>query len=158
MEKQWKAVPGHDGYLVSDRGDVLSKWAKRELRPEVTPNGYLRFTLGSRQRRFLAHRLVLLAFVGPSELECNHKNGDKADNRLENLEYCTTEENNQHCCRVLKKRVGEKHANARFSDAQVAEMRRLWESGMKQIHIAPLFGTRQGVISNILRGWSRATS
>jgi hypothetical protein len=155
MTKQWKSVPGHEDYLVSDQGNVFSKRAKRELRPDPTPSGYLRFTLGLRGR-FMAHRLVLLAFVGPSELVCNHKNGIKNDNRLENLEYCTTDYNNQHCCRVLKLRVGERHANARFSDADVAEMHRLWAEGVKQTHIAQRFKTRQGVVSNILSGRSRA--
>jgi hypothetical protein len=54
-------------------------------------------------------------------------------------------------------RVGENHWNARFTNADVAEIHRLWASGVKQIDIAPMFNTRQGVISNILRGFSRAS-
>ena len=45
--------------------------------------------VGTRRGRRLVHRIVMEAFLGPSNLEVNHKNGLKTDNRLGNLEYCT---------------------------------------------------------------------
>lgn len=43
---------------------------------------------------FMVHRLVLSAFLGPSDLVADHINGDRFDNRLSNLRYCTRKENN----------------------------------------------------------------
>lgn len=156
MSKVWKSIPQHPSYKVSSDGEVYSDHSKRLLKPDSTAGGYLRVKLGSTSARFSVHRLVLLAFVGPSNLECNHKNGLITDNRLENLEYCTKEENNRHCCRVLRKRIGTKHVHARFSTADIENIRSLWASGTKQVEIAKLFSTRQGVISNILSLRSRA--
>jgi HNH endonuclease len=64
------------------------------LQPRVDEDGYCRVNLsrGSRAKftRYV-HRLVMAAFVGP--LEVDHRNGDKTDNRLKNLEWVSGDEN-----------------------------------------------------------------
>ena len=152
---EWRDIPGHRKYQVSSDGQVFSKRVHRVLALEKVRGGYLRVALGFMGNRHLVHRLVLLAFVGPSELECNHKNGIRSDNRIENLEYCTRQENNLHCCRVLKSRIGENHHNARFSSSDIETIRSLWKNGTKQTEIAKLFNARQGTINNIISGRSR---
>jgi hypothetical protein len=94
-------IPGYARYLIDDQGVVVSthkgKW--KVLKPFVQQgSGYLRVDLCASGKVFKlsVHRLVLLAFVGHSSLEVNHKNGVKTDNRLENLEYCTSKENTAH--------------------------------------------------------------
>jgi hypothetical protein len=106
----WKSIPGYEGlYSVSNMGRIKSHEridpAGRCLpesikKPSTHRTGYLNIDLfknGRRTRRIYGiHRLVLLAFVGQSKLKCNHKNCNKADNRLENLEYVTQKENIRH--------------------------------------------------------------
>lgn len=60
--------------------------------------GYVKIDLN--HHLFAVHRLVCKCFFGDSNLEVNHINGDKTDNRLENLEYCTRSENQKHAFTV----------------------------------------------------------
>lgn len=114
MDEIWKAIPGYEGYYEASnlgrirsvaRRYVNSRGAERRvveriLSPCTTRNGYCLVTLFREKRRCyqLVHRLVATTFVpnpdGRSEV--NHKNGDKADNCVNNLEWCTTSENLKH--------------------------------------------------------------
>lgn len=104
----WKDIPGFEGYYqVSNLGRIKSfKQFKQGkiLKPIKGNCGYLQITLdrnlGLNKR---VHRLVLESFLGKSENLINHINGDKLDNRLINLEYCTSVENMRHWATVVKK-------------------------------------------------------
>src|SRR5258708_9373020 len=84
----------------------------------------------------MIHRLVIEAFEGkiPQKIEVNHKNGNKIDNRLVNLEQMTRSENMLHRVRVLgiKPQVsrGEDSGNAVLTEKQVIEIRRLYENDL----------------------------
>ena len=128
---EWRDIPGYEGlYQVSSDGQVkrLGGSAKckqdRTLKRGYNNGGYPQVALskGGRPQTKLVHNLVALAFLGqPSGLWCNHKNGIKTDNRVENLEYVTPGENNQHAYDTgLRKKVyGEKHWTRILSDADV---------------------------------------
>jgi len=90
----WKPI-GDRGHQISDLGQV--RGLNRLLTPTHGSGGYLRVNLTPRGMQYV-HRLVLEAFVGavPPGRQVNHKNGDKADNRLVNLECVTPGQNNQH--------------------------------------------------------------
>lgn len=110
--ENWKAIPGFEGrYEVSDCGRVRSvphavsirHGAERTtqehiLKPQQARNGYLLVSLGRRHKHMLIHRLVALAFVpNPEGLdEVNHKNLNKTDNRVSNLEWVSKHENMDH--------------------------------------------------------------
>ena len=101
--EEWRPIPGHPMYEVSDQGNVRS-WHRpsggqpRVLSPVTTPTGYrvARLMTPDRRAPVFVHRLVLLAFVGPvpeGKPITRHLNGVKTDNRLENLRYGTHSEN-----------------------------------------------------------------
>lgn len=103
-------------YDVSSAGRVRS-WIKvgagggalsrpRLLALQTVTGGYLQVYLYNKGRLqgFKVHRLVLRAFAGAPRpgAEGNHKNGNKRDNALRNLEWCTRSDNLKHSFRVLK--------------------------------------------------------
>lgn len=95
---QWLSIPGYDGYMVSDTGDVMSfkrSHSGRLLKPIAATGGYLVVKLGNSNNPQRIHRLVLEAFVGPCPegMEACHNNGDPADNCLENLRWDTKSAN-----------------------------------------------------------------
>lgn len=110
----WKSIDGYEKlYEVSDLGRVRScdKIIKRETqgnfhkdgkirKPHITPKGYARISLSKdgQQRHYFIHTLVAKAFIPNVEdkTQINHKNGNKLDNRVNNLEWVTPSENLLH--------------------------------------------------------------
>lgn len=102
----WKDIKGYEElYQVSNLGRIKRKKHKRYdrnqmmnekiIKPAINRFGYLRITLckNSKHKCYSVHRLVIENFVGESELQVDHKDGNKLNNRLDNLEYVTSKEN-----------------------------------------------------------------
>ena len=102
----WKTINGYDDYQVSDEGEVRSlKFGKTIIRkPSTNMQGYFRVSLwqNGEEKHYKVHRLVLCAFVGPcpAGMEANHLDGDKSNNRLENLEWIPRSWNCAHAYRI----------------------------------------------------------
>lgn len=87
-------------YIIYENGSVYSKRKQDFLQPLTDSKGYkyidIRYT-NSILKCPKIHQLVMFAFVGYQEnMQVNHKDGNKANNQLSNLEYVTNEENRIH--------------------------------------------------------------
>ena len=125
----WKDIPGYEGlYQASNLGRIKSFKREVEKILKASPNtkGYLQLSLwkDNKKQIFRAHRLILLTFVGYNALECNHKDGNKFNNRIDNLEYCTSEYNLEHKVKNGLLGRGNKIPHNKLSIKQVIEIKR----------------------------------
>jgi hypothetical protein len=168
--ERWLPVVGwEDIYEVSDRGRVrrcgahnVGRWPPGRITTgTANAQGYRRAMLQQGERRSTpaVHRLVLEAFIGPCPPghEVNHKNGNKADNRLVNLEYLTPPANSQHAVdtglRVYSK--GDAHHRTRYPDAVVDDWRRRYADGETATQIAAGAGLHRSRVWEIVTGHRR---
>lgn len=122
--EQWKQIDGWPNHEVSDQGRVRSKdmvlemncrWNKvirKKVRGKVLSlfrcGEYLGIRLAMGAKNIYVHHLVANAFLvrKPEHEHVNHKNGNKHDNRAENLEWCTARENMKHSYHSLGNKAG----------------------------------------------------
>lgn len=150
----WKPVAGHEGkYLVSNLGRVRSFHRRRErLLVLLEDGGYWKVML-SKTKRVRVHRLVLETFVGPcpDRMEACHNNGDRKDNRVENLRWDSRK--NNHADQVLHgtRRRGESHPNSFLTEEDVRNIRKLRSNGETLDDIGERFGVSSSQVSVIFR-------
>lgn len=111
MEEVWKDIPEYENsYQVSNLGRIKSlarktnqadkkRYTKEKiLKQQKNMHGYMEVTLRKNnvRKHYKVHRLVMVAFHGETKLIVNHIDCNKTNNNLENLEYCTYQENSNH--------------------------------------------------------------
>jgi len=163
----WKDIENYKGfYQVSDYGQIKrientsGTYIGRILKPQIYHNKYLYVTLckNTQKKKLLIHRLVLEAFVGfcPSGLECRHLDGNRQNNKLNNLKWGTRSENQydsiKHGTRFQPDNHGSKQWLAKLTDNKVKEIKHLLMSGVSQIQIAKQFHVCPTTISRIATG------
>lgn len=119
MEEEIRIIDGTDGrYGVSNLGNVYSFFKENRLlhQSKHPKTGYMtvNWIENGKHKRYTVHRLVAIMFLpNPDNLPCvNHKNEDKTDNRVENLEWCTYKYNSNYgTCRdkLSEQKIGDKN-------------------------------------------------
>lgn len=160
-KRVWKPVVGfEDVYEVSNDGLVKSLGGRRGAKPGrilkqgLMNSGYLKVCLrdskSGHYSQSSVHRLVAEAFIpNPSEKpQVNHINGDKKDNRVENLEWATASENIGHSYKCLGRGAPHNKGNRKLTDKQVVE---IFEASGSNAEIAAKYGISDVAVGLIKR-------
>ena len=150
IKEVWKAIPGLDGYEASNLGRVRSVKI-HILTPQrmwKVDRGETYMKLNIKNRKYLVHRLVAAAFMADLAGKLiHHKNNDKTDNRLSNLQAVTAEENTRFA--YADGRVGSHFKLNPFQRRKVMEG---YKAGKSPKELAAQFGVNAQSIRYILRG------
>ena len=158
-------VKGCEGlYAVSNDGQVWSHISNKWLKPSTTSNGYASVRLKGKTQN--VHRLIAEAFCNKSKGcdQVNHINGDKLDNRAENLEWVTMSQNHKHAFATGLRKPSDIQREAvrqtalkkrRFTINEIRYIRKMFNDfDFTQTAIAKFFKTSQSVIHRIVSGES----
>ncbi len=179
MQEEWRPVPGYEGAVEASGLGRLRSVARRVrgrgagtrpieaqiLRPSLNPSGYLVISVraaGGKATQKTVHRLVAKSFLPavPDDMQINHIDGDKQNNRISNLEVCTAAYNCQHRSSVLGLNRGSKNKGARLTEETAMLAVELIKSGVTQHEVARIIGVSRSTVSHVYYGitWKHVTA
>ncbi len=137
-----------DDYTITEEGRVFSPY--KEIKPAVASNGYLTFVAGSSGTVLLHKELAKRYIPNPyGKRTVNHKDGNKLNNSLSNLEWMTDSENNKHAFDILGRKPTRGRMYISDEEAQyILDMK----GKMRQVDLAILFGAPRSTIGSIHSG------
>lgn len=167
-------ISGYEGeYAVTDDGRVWSYEKSRTLKNggiRIFPAKFLKPSFRGNHghqyhfvelysKAFSVHRLVALTYLpNPKKYaQVNHKDGDRLNNNVSNLEWCNQKQNSQHAqaSNLFVQKYGEEHGGHKLSTLAVIAMRRKRSRGAKLVELSKEFRTSVSNVSYICRGETR---
>jgi len=174
MKEEWKDIKGYEGfYQISNFGrskrlykhTIAKNGVNMTFQEKILSNngldkdGYVLrvLTKDKKARTFKSHRLVAQAFIpNPDNLpEVNHINGIKNDNRVDNLEWSSSRNNQLHSIYILKNKVlkGEEIGNSKLTKDLVLEMRELKKNTkITYTEMSEMYGVNRATIHLAVTG------
>ena len=179
MQEEWKDIKDYEGfYQVSNKGRIKSVDREvkagfgstrivkgRIMKTDLSNSGYLRVCGCKENKKFKieVHRAVIEAFIPnpKNKPECNHKDGIKTNNHVDNLEWATRSENQRHAFDNGLKNIpkGSNHHNTSLTEDDVRDIKKHLKDGLTQQTIADFYGVHSSTISNIntKKNWAHVT-
>jgi hypothetical protein len=150
MSETWVSIPDWDQYEASTLGRIRRRFV---LRTRAQRRGYLEIKLSKdgKAKTKLVHRLVASAFLGVNnDKHVNHRDGDKTNNRPDNLEFVSEAENKKHAAALGLMQHSENRYNAKLKNVDVIKIRELALSGVSHAQLAARFGVSQPIVTRIV--------
>ena len=166
-EEEWKEVMGSNGdYLVSSQGKVKSMKFGRPymLNPSKNHKGYSQVSLSINKKSVViaVHKLVADTFLVKPEwymsggrISVNHKDGNRDNNDVSNLEFCTQQYNCHHARKVIFGNAVRPRVHGKISDETRREVRRLYSLGIGYGRIGRELGITKHAVRCVLKARSK---
>ena len=156
-----------DRYYIDDLGNLYTDYGEKKMANSLHNKGYIGNSLirkdGS-HKLYLRHRLVLQTFrpiENYEEMQVNHIDGIKSHNYVENLEWCTNQENRIHTCQngLAAHMIGEINPSHKLTEAEVLEMIQDLQNHVPYSVLTEKYQCSKSTISTIKnkRNWSYLT-
>ena len=139
-----------DDYLITESGEVYNKKWGRFVKPQLNGTGYYRVHIAGRM--YFVHRLVATTYIQnpDNKPQVNHKDGNKLNNSVSNLEWVSNKENSIHALKHGMMRIEENHQFAKLSRENVAYIKSHPEKSRNEL--AKMFNISPHTISDIRTG------
>jgi hypothetical protein len=160
-EHTMKQIPNFKNYKITKTGKIFGSHGELKQTIHGKYLGVDLFKNGKRYSKF-THSLVLETFIGPRppRMECNHKDGNKLNNHILNLEWITKLENSQHAFKLgligNQRYYGETNPNSKLKKNEIWLIKKLLKAKISKIKISKMFKVhRQTIIDiNNKRTWN----
>ncbi len=158
MKEIWKDIIGYEGlYQISNYGDVKGK-RHTILKPQLDIHGYYFVNLYKDRvmKSYRIHKLMGINFIpNPNNYtEMNHIDGNKLNNHIDNLEWCTHSMNMQHAVQNGLRLLGENHHQAKLTQSNVDYIRSHYiprDQNFGARALGRKFGVQSTQISNVVK-------
>ena len=140
----------NSNYTIDINGVVTNEKTFRKIGKHINQKGYECFNIiiNNKGKNFKTHRLIGIYFIpNPNNLPClNHKDGNKLNNSINNLEWCTLSENTTHAYKL-----GLISKKKKFDNKTEMEIVKMSNLKITQKEIADVFKTSQQTVFNIIK-------
>ncbi len=139
-----------EDYEITRNGHVINIHTGKEVKPQINGTGYYRVAIGKKLK--FIHRLVAQKYIpNPDNLpQVNHKDGNKLNNCVDNLEWVSNRDNSLHALHNGWMRIEENHQFAKLTRESVAYIKAHPE--MSRNELAEMFNISPHTISDIRKG------
>ena len=148
MKEQWKQSDFADGrYIISNLGRVINCTTGGFVKPMLNNSGYLKLTNSFTKENCYIHREVAKLFIGniSEGFIVNHKDGNKLNNSVFNLEIISQKENINHSLQVLR------HGRIKLFAIDKSNISKLLKDGVKISRIAELYGVHRSTMGKFIK-------
>lgn len=170
MSEIWKHI--NEGYQISNYGRARSidrvvmtsngpRRVKGKMKAFGDAHGYQNLHIGFGKSN-LVHRFVATAFIRPPQgnEQVNHKDGNKHNNHVDNLEWCTPAENTKHATSTgLRNTVGVNNPASKFKEEQIKAVKQKYKDGHSALSLSKEFNVNFSTIRRIVteKYWKHVT-
>lgn len=147
-----------EDYIITKKGEVINKHNRHTVKPQLNGKGYLRVSIGKKLK--FVHRLVAEKYIPNPEnkMQVNHKDGNKLNNCVENLEWVTNQENRNHAMENNLHFCGDQCSYSKLTSDEVRQI--LEDNKHNFTELSKMFNVSRGTIANIKyrRTWKQLKS
>ena len=145
-------------YEITNKGEIINKRNNKIVKPEINSKGYLRVRIGG--KKYFVHRLVAEKYLKnkDNKPQVNHKDGNKLNNCVENLEWVTNLENRKHAVKNGLQIQGSKCPWAKLTEEQVLYIRN--NPNISSRTLSEMYNVSLGAIKDVrnFKSWKQLKS